>query len=88
MSRLDIFGNADPLNGIEVHLPHHCPCGHDMLHIGPGRGPHRASLYCALCGRHCGWLSHETAKFLSAVIERFGRPTAPVCVRVPRGALP
>jgi hypothetical protein len=59
-----------------------------MLHVGAGRGLHGASLYCARCGRHCGWLSHEIAKFLTAVIARFGRPTAPVCVRVPRGTLP
>jgi hypothetical protein len=77
------LNNADPLVGIKVNLPRQCPCGHDMLHVGPGRGPHRASLQCARCGRHCGWLSHKTANFLSAVIARFGRPIAPVHVRVP-----
>jgi hypothetical protein len=82
--QLDRFHNADPLVGIEINLPRHCPCGHDMLHVGPGRGPHRASLQCARCGRHCGWLSHKTATFLSAVIGRFGRPIAPVHVRAPR----
>jgi hypothetical protein len=50
MSRLDIFKNVDPLLGIKVQLPRHCQCGHDMLHVGPGGGPHRASLHCALCG--------------------------------------
>jgi len=75
--------NADPLVGIEINLPRHCQCGHDMLHVGPGRGPHSASLKCARCGRHCGWLSHKIANFLSAVIERFGRPIAPIHVRVP-----
>ena len=75
--------NADPLVGIEINLPRHCQCGHNMLHVGPGRDPHRASVRCARCGRHCGWLSHKTANFLSAVIERFGRPIAPVHVRVP-----
>jgi hypothetical protein len=74
--------NADPLVGIEINLPRHCQCGHDTLHVGPGRGRHRASLHCARCGLHCGWLSHKTATFLSAVIERFGRPIAPVHVRV------
>jgi hypothetical protein len=39
-------------------------------------------LHCARCKRHSGWLSHETAKFLSAVVEHFDWPTAPVCVRV------
>jgi hypothetical protein len=46
--------NVDPLVGLKVNLPRHCPCGHDMLHVGPGRGPHRASLQCARCGRYCG----------------------------------
>ena len=76
--------NADPLVGIVVNLPRQCQCGHDVVHVGPGRGPHRASLQCALCGRHCGWLSHKTAPFLSAVIGRFGRPIAPVHVRATR----
>jgi len=82
-SHLDMFHNADPLIGIEINLPRHCQCGHDMLRVGPGRGPHRASLKCARCGRHCGWLSLKIANFLSAVIARFGRPIAPVHVRVP-----
>jgi hypothetical protein len=81
--QLNLFNAADPLIGVEVSLPQHCQCGHDKLHIGPGRGPHRASLHCARCRCHCGWLSNESAKFLSDVIEYFGRPTVPVCVRVP-----
>jgi hypothetical protein len=74
--------NADRLVGIEINLPRHCQCGHDTLRVGPSRSSHRASLECARCGRHCGWLSHKTATFLSAVIGRFGRPIAPVRVRV------
>jgi len=73
---------TDPLVGIVVNLPRHCQCGDDMCHVGPGRDLHRASLKCTRCGRHCGWLSHKTANFLSAVIGRFGRPIAPVHVRV------
>jgi len=86
-SQLDMFHKADPIVGIEIHLPRHCRCGHDMLHIGPSSGPHRASLQCARCGCHCGWLSNEIANFLSAVITHFGRPTAPIYVRVPRKVL-
>jgi len=74
--------NVDPLVGLKVNLPRQCQCGHDVVHVGPGRGPHRASLQCALCGRHCGWLSHKAAKFLADVIDRFGKPIAPVRVRV------
>jgi hypothetical protein len=82
--QLDVFHNVDPLVGLKVNLPRQCPCGHDTLHVGPGRGPHRASLLCARCGRDSGWLSHKTATFLSAVIARFGRPIGPVHVRAPR----
>ena len=71
---------TDPLTGVEVHLPRHCQCGHDILHIGPGRGPHRASLHCVRCGRHCGWLPNEISKFLCDVIEHFGRPTEPITI--------
>jgi hypothetical protein len=83
--QLDIFHNADPLVGIEINLPRQCPCGHDMLHLGPGRGPHRASLQCARCKRHCGWLSQKTANFLFEVIDRFGKPVAPIHVRCASG---
>ena len=31
--------------------------------IGPGRGPHRASLSCRFCNVHRGWLNKETAAF-------------------------
>jgi hypothetical protein len=86
--QLEMFGATDPLVGIELNLPRHCQCGHDVLRLGPGRGTHRASLRCAHCWRHCGWLSNESAKFISSVIEHFGRPTTPVCMHVSRGALP
>jgi hypothetical protein len=88
MSRLNILKNADPLLGIEVQLPRRCQCGHDILYVAANRSPHGASLYCAVCGRNCGWLSNEIANFLTCVIARFGRPTAPVCVRMPCGTLP
>jgi hypothetical protein len=82
--QLDMFGDADPLIGIEVNVPRHCECGQDILRIGPGHGPYRASLQCPRCGRDCGCLSHIVAKFLSEVVEHFGRPSAPVQVRVPQ----
>jgi hypothetical protein len=83
----DVFHSADAIIGIEVQLPHHCECGHGLFHIGPGRGAHRASLRCTRCGRYCGWLSSESANFLTTVVARFGMPTAPVLVRVRRGTL-
>ena len=51
---------------------------------GPGCGAQRASLHCVRCGHQRGWLSNEIAKFLSDVIEHFGRPIAPVRVRMPQ----
>jgi hypothetical protein len=42
--QLDMYDNADPLIGNEVNLPGQCQCGHDMLHVGAGRSPHRSSL--------------------------------------------
>jgi hypothetical protein len=42
--QLDLFDSADPLLGIEVHLPCQCQCGHDVLRLGSGQGRHRASL--------------------------------------------
>ena len=84
--QLDFLNNVDPLIGIEIKMSRRCRCQHDLFVVGPGRGAHRASLHCTRCARHCGWLSHRAAKFLSDVIEQFGRPTEPVCVREPPGA--
>jgi hypothetical protein len=33
--QLGTLHNLDPLVGLKVNLPRHCPCGHDMLHVGP-----------------------------------------------------
>jgi hypothetical protein len=85
--QLDMFHKAEPLIGIQVNLPRHCKCGHVTLHIGSGCGPHRASLHCFSCGRHCGYLSNEITNFLTEVVEHFGRTRAPVCIRVPRRVL-
>jgi hypothetical protein len=83
--QLDMFGGgaepADPLIGLTVQLPRQCRCGSELSHIGPGSGPHRASLHCARCGHHNGRLPQEAARFLTDVIERFGRPIKPICVR-------
>jgi hypothetical protein len=38
---------------------------------------------CGLAHLRADWLSSESAKFICNVIEHFGRPTAPVCVRIP-----
>jgi len=81
----DFLNDVDPLIGIEIKVSRRCRCQHDLFVICPGHGAHRASLHCTRCGRR-GWLSHQAAKFLSDVIEHFGRPTEPVYVRELPGA--
>jgi hypothetical protein len=56
-------------------------CGETVLVIGPGAGPHIASLRCAVCDRHRGWLPKAAANFLEASVTLFGRPTEPITVR-------
>ena len=81
--QLGFLNNVDPGIGIEIKMSRRCHCQHDLFVVSPGRGAHRASLHCTRCARHHGWLSHQVGKFLSDVVEHFGRPTEPVCVREP-----
>jgi hypothetical protein len=84
-NEVDIAHAQSPnLAGLEVCLSRGCKCGHGFLVTGPGKGPHQASLHCARCRRHCGWLSTEAAAFLTEIVTRFGRPTAPITVRTRR----
>jgi hypothetical protein len=67
--------------GLDVILPGQChDCGSDTAIIGSSAGPHSARLKCCGCGRHRGWLSASTFRFLSDVIDNFGRPTEPITV--------
>jgi hypothetical protein len=81
VSQADLFGSGDPLGGLTVNLGRTCACGSGTLITGPGRGPHRACLTCSRCSRHCGWLSAESAAFITEIIESIGRPTEPIMVR-------
>jgi hypothetical protein len=68
--------------GLSVILPKRCAdCGSGAAVVGSSRGPHHASLLCESCRCHRGWLSGETFRFLSDVIDNFGRPTEPVVIR-------
>lgn len=67
-------------------------CGERAVIIDAGAGSHAAALRCACCGRHRGWLPTTVADFLTALVERFGRPSEPVVIRhsdlaVKKGAL-
>jgi hypothetical protein len=68
------------LVGLAISLPDQCPnCLEHEAVIGPGVGPHQASIIC-ICGRHRGWMSKPTFAFLAETIMRFGRPKAPIYV--------
>lgn len=74
---------SDVLLGLAVQLPDLCHCGSTLAAIEAGVGPHRAGLRCA-CGRHRGWLATEAHKFLTEMVKRFGCPTEPIRIRVPK----
>jgi hypothetical protein len=79
----DLFPDtADPVVGIRIKtdVPS-CSCGSHLVIAGQGRAMHKASLTCCLCGKHCGWMSHETRAFVSEVIRLHGRLDAPVLAR-------
>jgi hypothetical protein len=49
--------------------------------VGRGRDSYAAELSCERCGAHRAWLSHETAKWITTVISKFGAPTTPIILR-------
>ena len=51
----DLFDTIDPPHHAVLDRP--CPCGAHHFMLEPGRGPHAAGLRCAVCGRHCGWMT-------------------------------
>jgi hypothetical protein len=61
-------------------------CGQTVVVIGKGAGPHVASLNCASCYRHRGWLPKTIADFLVGTISRFGWPPEPITIRNPKFA--
>jgi hypothetical protein len=74
-----------PLHGIEVKIEsttaRPCCSDNNIAILGYAAGPHAASLMCAHCGRHRGWLSKQTAGKIEAIIEKFGRPAEPIILR-------
>jgi hypothetical protein len=72
--------SSSPIGLAVILLRPCCNCGDERATIGSSAGPHHASLNCYGCGGHRGWLSGATFKFLSDVIENFGRPTEPITV--------
>jgi hypothetical protein len=80
----DLFG-VPTLTALQVKLDRPIdrerPCCRNVCSIGPARGPHAGELICAGCGRHRGWLSTTTARWIERVATRFGAPATPVVVR-------
>jgi hypothetical protein len=73
---------ADPLIGLTLTLPDSCSkCGAGETLVGPGSGPHLASLRCAVCEIFRGWVGHRTHAFLLETVKQFGRPTTPIAIR-------
>jgi hypothetical protein len=72
----------DPLIGLVVDLQEPCSkCGASVVVIGPGKGPHLASLRCEACDAHRGWLAQQTHRSISETIEHNGRMAEPIKVR-------
>jgi hypothetical protein len=61
-------------------------CGQTVVVVGIAAEPHVASLHCAICDRHRGWLPKTIADFLMETINRFGRPSETITIRNPEFA--
>jgi len=85
MTQIDMFSTAAPSTsvvGLAVTVPRACGnCGATEVVVGSSAGPHHARLNCRSCGRHSGWMSGESFRFVSKVAECFGRPLEPITVR-------
>jgi hypothetical protein len=78
--------DVTPLVGLRIRLERTIDvpcgvCGHMVVVIGQGAGPHVASLHCAACERHRGWLPKPIAEFLLAMIHQFGWPPATITIQ-------
>src|SRR5262249_25592575 len=79
----DLFpltASSTVIAGVEVVLPRRCQCGEMIAIIGSSRGPHHASVTCSACGIFRTWLSGETCRFITTILDTFGRPDEPINV--------
>jgi hypothetical protein len=56
-------------------------CGQTVVVIEKAAGPHVASLHCASCDRHRGWLPKAIADLLVGTTRRFGWPPEAITIR-------
>jgi hypothetical protein len=52
----------------------------DLAVIGAAPVPHRASPHCKKCQLFRGWVSNEAFRFVSKVVEQFGKLTEPILI--------
>jgi hypothetical protein len=69
-----------PLDGLKAELKP-CRCGASLATIGPGAGPHAASLTCVQCHAPRFWMQKAEHAFLCAAIKQFGIPDQPILIR-------
>jgi hypothetical protein len=81
----EMFGSTAPSTspaGLVIEQDRACPnCGAVEIVIGSSAGPHHARLYCRSCEHHCGWLPGQAYRFVSKILDHFGRPTEPIKIR-------
>ena len=80
------INTTTPLMGMRIHFDRAkdipcSKCGQSVVVIAPGGRPDTASLSCAICDHHRGWLPPAYVNFLSEIISRFGRPSKSITVR-------
>jgi hypothetical protein len=59
------------------------PCCDNLVNIDSNKGKHYASLTCACCGRHRGWLAAAAITFISKSVQHFGSIAEPIVLRTP-----
>ena len=69
------------ISGLVAKLPDVCKkCGFTSGHHRSRRRPHRASLHCKECRTFRLSVSDTSFKFVSKVVEQFGKPTEPILI--------
>jgi hypothetical protein len=84
-SQIKMFDATTPSTsplGLVIVQDRACPhCGTAEMVIGSSANMHHARLICCGCNQHCGWLPGQAYRFVSKILDHFGRPTEPIKVR-------
>jgi hypothetical protein len=76
-----IMSSSSPLIGLTIKLGRaNDRCCDDIAVIGSSKGNHHASLTCAGCGRHRGWLPAQAIPFIK-VRDLFGVSAESIVLR-------